>query len=245
MAFCQKHQIEYDCFIEIGGRRFSRPCPECSKEMDKEDEERQAEIEKASRIASFKFMNIEPMFYEANLENFIADTPELKKAVDTVRRLLVGEIQQIVMTGKNGTGKTHLAVAAVKEKNGKIFSMYEISTRIRASYTAIATETELQIVNELANHSLLAIDEIGRTKGSDSELNWLSYIIDKRHARGLPTIIISNRHVKKDCPKRGCEQCLENFISEDVMSRLAENGVLLRFTGDDWRKTKRQKEAQK
>jgi len=26
---------------------------------------------------------------------------------------------------------------------------------------------------------------------------------------------------------------------------LAENGVLLRFTGDDWRKTKRQKEAQK
>ena len=49
----------------------------------------------------------------------------------------------------------------------------------------------------------------------------------------------------KPWPKRGCEQCLENFISEDVMSRLAENGVLLRFTGDDWRKTKRQKEAQK
>jgi len=83
---------------------------------------------------------------------------------------------------------------------------------------------------------MLAIDEVGRTKGSDAELNWLSYIIDKRHTRDLPTIIISNKHVRKYCPLGGCPECLENYLSGDVMSRLTEGGVLLQFNWEDWRK---------
>ena len=167
------------------------------------------------------------------------------RSVQTVKRLIAGEIQQIVMTGSNGTGKTHLAIAAVKELKGKIYTMYEITTRIRQSYSPRADETELEIVDELARLPMLAIDEVGRTKGSDAELNWLSYIIDKRHTRGLPTIIISNKHVRKHCPNGGCPDCLENYLSGDVMSRLTDNGVLLQFNWADWRKIKRQKEAQK
>ena len=249
MAYCLKHNLEYSGEIEVAGHThtliFTRPCPECSKEMDKEDEERQAAIEKAAKIASYKFMNIEPEYCGATIDTYQADTPEQVKAVQTVKRLIAGEIQQIVMTGSNGTGKTHLAIAAVKELKGKIYTMYEITTRIRQSYTARADETELEIVDELARLPMLAIDEVGRTKGSDAELNWLSYIIDKRHTRGLPTIIISNKHVRKHCPNGGCPDCLENYLSGDVMSRLTDNGVLLQFNWADWRKIKRQKEAQK
>jgi DNA replication protein DnaC len=115
--------------------------------------------------------------------------------------------------------------------------MYEITVQIRASYTSQATRTELDIVDELARLPILVIDEMGRTKGSDAEQNWLSYIIDKRHVRHLPTILISNKHVRKDCEnkKDGCPNCLENFMGEDVMSRLNQEGGLLRFTGEDWR----------
>ena len=213
-----------------------RICPRCEGEQDKEREIEKQAKEEENRKQRIRDMNIEPMFIDATIENFIARTPELEKAVESVKRLIAGEIQQIVMTGKNGTGKTHLAVAAVKALSGKILSMYEITTRIRASYTSLARETELQIVDELAWANMLAIDELGRTKGSDAETNWLSYIIDKRHSRSLPTIIISNKHVRKDCINHGCENCLENYISEDIMSRLTEGGVLLRFTGEDWRK---------
>lgn len=236
MAYCEKHRIEYEDIYKVAGLTYGRRCPECMAEQDAMIEQREKERQEYERIQRIKDMNIEPMFLEASLDSFTARTPELEKAVDSVRKLISGEIQQIVMTGKNGTGKTHLAVAAVKELGGRILSMYEITTRIRASYTAVARETELHIVDELANVPMLAIDELGRTKGSDAETNWLSYIIDKRHSRGLPTIIISNKHVKKDCPARGCEHCLENYISEDIMSRLSEGGILLRFTGEDWRK---------
>lgn len=236
MAYCEKHAISYEDVYKVGGIAYGRRCPECMAEQDADIERREKENQEYERIKRIKDMNIEPMFLEASLDNFIAGTPELEKAADSVRRLIAGEIQQIVMTGKNGTGKTHLSVAAVKEMNGKILSMYEITTRIRASYTARAQESELDIVDELARLPMLAIDELGRTKGSDAETNWLSYIIDKRHSRNLPTIIISNKHVKKDCPAHGCENCLENYISEDIMSRLSEGGILLRFSGEDWRK---------
>jgi len=236
MAYCEKHKISYDDVYEIGGYKYGQKCPECIKDEDAIIEQREAEKRELDEIFRIKSMNIEPMFLKASIENFITGTPELEKAVDSIGRLMSGEIQQIVMTGKNGTGKTHLAVAAVKEMNGKILSMYEITTRIRASYTSRAQESELEIVDELARLPMLAIDELGRTKGSDAETNWLSYIIDKRHSRNLPTIIISNKHVKKDCPAHGCENCLENYISEDIMSRLSEGGILLRFTGEDWRK---------
>lgn len=236
MAYCQKHNIEYEDVLSAGAVTLRVMCPKCREEKDAEIEG-QAERE-AARVLALRFaeMNIEPSFFGAELGNFIAATPELIKAVTSIKELVAGKINQIVMTGKNGTGKTHLAVAAVKALNGKIFSMYEISTRIRASYTARALETELEIVDELARLPMLTIDELGRTKGSDAETNWLSYIIDKRHARNLPTIIISNKHVQKDCPAHGCENCLENYISEDIMSRLSEGGILLRFTGEDWRK---------
>jgi DNA replication protein DnaC len=211
-------------------------CPQCVQiELD-----RQAEKEKADRmkaeIGLYKAMNIEPAYYGSTLDNFETLTTDQAKAKSTIARLIQGELLKIIMTGKNGTGKTHLACSAVKALRGRIMTMYEISTTIRASYTSLAKKTELELVDELASIPILVIDEVGRTKGSDTELNWLSYIVDKRHVRKLPLIIISNNHVKKDCPNKGCEKCLENYMGEDVMSRLAAGSVLLRFNGEDYRK---------
>lgn len=240
MAHCEKHNIDYEPQERtIGSFTLKIGCPECQREHDEELEREDIEARQRDNIAAFEAMNIEPLFYDATFDSFIDSTPELKRAKEVVQKLVEGEIQQIVMSGRNGTGKTHLAVAALKEKGGKIFSMYEIATRIRATYTARADEDELQVVDELARLPLLVIDEMGRTKGSDAETNWLSYIIDKRHSRGLPTILISNKHVRKYCPvdkKAGCKDCLENYLDNDVMSRINEGGILLQFTGEDWRK---------
>lgn len=203
-----------------------------------EAEQRQIEAQEAERrrIARLKSMNIEEMYHGATLEAYQADTDEQKKAKSRTADLIAGRIKKLVFVGKNGTGKTHLACSALHELGGRIMTMYEISTTIRASYTARAVKTELEIVDELARLPLLVIDEIGRTKGGEAEQNWLSYVIDKRHVRGLPLILISNKHVRKDCEKGGCLECLDNYIAEDVMSRLNDNGALVRFTGRDYRK---------
>lgn len=241
---CPKHGVEYENKITAGRMSFNAMCPKCADEAREREEQDERRKEKAREIADFRAMNIEPEYYGASLGNFIATTPELKKNAGLVQRLIDGQVRELVMVGGNGTGKTHLAVAAVKALRGKIYSMYEISTRIRSTYTPRAAETELEVVDELARTPVLAIDEIGRTKGSGAELDWLSYIIDKRHVRNLPTILISNKHLRRDCPATGCANCFDNYIGEDVMSRLFEGGLVLHFSGSDYRKNKA-KEAEK
>jgi len=241
MAHCDKHGDYEEQAATIFGMQLSAGCPLCAEERDvelsraeAETRAREATTQRALRLAE---MNIEPEYFDASFDNFATPTPELQHALSRVRDLVAGRIQKIVMLGTNGTGKTHLACAAVQALGGRILTMYEISTAIRASYTAMAKHTELEIVDVLARLPLLAIDEIGRTKGGDAEANWLSYIIDKRHTRRLPLILISNKHARKDCPTGGCAGCLENYIGEDIMSRLVQGGVMLKFSGDDWRKS--------
>lgn len=235
---CEKHNIEYEIEkVKLFDREYElSTCPKCAEERINEEriEKEKAEAEKIKEKLSR--MNIEPLYYDVTLENFITDTNELEKAKQKVYELIKKKNGKIVMLGKNGTGKTHLAISALKEITGVIYTMYEISARIRASYTVNAHETELDIVDGLSNAPLLVIDEIGRTKGSESEANWLSYIIDKRHSRNLPLILISNKHDRKSCKSNGCESCIENYIGDDIMSRLSDGGVMLRFTGDDYRR---------
>ncbi len=238
---CEKHGIEYEQFTRYvcGSHMTFGSCPECDHELDEENARRDEQMIREQEVARWKRCNIEPLYFPASLENFTANTPELEKAKAAIETLIAEKSGKLIMLGKNGTGKTHLAVCAVKALGGAIYTMYEISVRIRATYTPIAREGEQEVVDDLSRIPLLVIDEIGRTKGSEAEENWLSYIIDKRNSRSLPLILISNKHAKKTCPvspKDGCKDCLENYITEDVMSRLCVGGKILHFTGDDWRK---------
>ena len=239
MAHCEKHGDYTEQIIDISGFNFRTGCPACEKERDEIEHQegiRQAQEAERERLES---LNIEPMYFDSTLDNFIAGSPEQIRALEYARAMVKDRAGKLVLLGSNGTGKTHLAVGIVRILGGAIFSMYEITTRIRASYVSGAKETELDIVDELARIPMLAIDEIGRTKGSDAETNWLSYIIDKRHTRGLPLMLISNKHARKTCPDGGCQNCLENYISEDIMSRLAEDGHLVNMIGEDYRRKKR------
>ena len=235
---CDKHDIDYEQkeTTLFGKTILIGECPACEIEYEEETRKAQEAIAEEGRINFYRACNIEPLYFDASFESFKADTPELEKAKATVQKLVTEKTGKIVMLGKNGTGKTHLAACAVKALGGKILTMYEISTRIRATYSPKAKEDELEVTDELARIKMLVIDEIGRTKGSDAEENWLSYIIDKRNSRGLPLILISNKHSRKSCPEKGCKDCIENYLSEDIMSRLCVDGKILNFTGDDYRK---------
>lgn len=239
MAHCEKHGDYTEQTADIFGISLRTGCPACEKERDEieyQEGVRQAQEAERERLES---LNIEPMYFCSTLDNFIAGSPEQQRALSYAQAMVKDRAGKLVLLGSNGTGKTHLAVGIVRIIGGAIYSMYEITTRIRASYVSGAKEHELQIVDELARIPMLAIDEIGRTKGSDAETNWLSYIVDKRHARGLPLMLISNKHTRKTCPDGGCQNCLENYISEDIMSRLAEDGHLVNMTGEDYRRKKR------
>ena len=232
---CEKHGKVKGCYFERGGER-EYVCPVCvEEERKKEQVARQAEYIQRERIAIYRERNIEPEYWEKELKDYVPQTPEQEKALKAVQKMIAEKSGKVILLGSNGVGKTFLGCMAVKALGGKILSMYEITTMIRQCYSSRAEMTELEFVEKLANLPLLVIDEMGRTKGSEAELNWLSYILDKRHTRGLPFMILTNTHLSRDCPKKGCENCFERFVNNDVLSRLRQNSKVITIKAPDYR----------
>lgn len=214
-------------------------CPMCEKEQTEREEQEAREREERYQRQQFESLmrdrNIEPEYWGKELSDYTPQTEEQKKALEAVTDLINTKTGKVILLGSNGVGKTLLGSIAVKELGGKILSMYEITTMIRQSYSARAEKTELEITKELASLPMLVIDEMGRTKGSDAELNWLSYILDKRHTRRLPFMILSNTHLSRDCPKKGCDSCFERFVNNDVLSRLRQETKIITIKAPDYR----------
>lgn len=214
-------------------------CPLCIKEAEIENQKR---IEKQCRdehIQHCQKCNIEPEFYDKTFDDYKPQNESQEKALQVAKDLLDGKIKKLVLLGKYGTGKTMLGSILANESDGKIYTMYEISTLIRQSYTVKADKTELEIVSELASiPGILVIDEVGRVTGSNFNNNWQSYILDKRHTRGLRTVYLGNGHLRENCPNHGCDKCFENSMDGDVISRLRQDSKIINIIGSDYRARK-------
>ena len=211
-------------------------CPECVK--IREEKESAGTRPEYDRL---KDMNIGLAYLETCFDNFDACNGSLQTHLKTAANFARNPCGKLVMLGSNGTGKTHLAVSVLKQTGGVIYTAFEIGAMLRRSYNGDSKEWEM--LKELCEVKLLVIDEIGRTKGSDWELNWLSHVINKRHENHRPLILISNRHLEYDCPLDGkdCKHCLENYFDNDVISRIIEDGLVMKFDSEDYRYKKRER----
>lgn len=225
--FCTKHGMYEAEQSVIFGKHFETSCPLCDAESEQNDAADKVREQKEKDIARYKKMNIEPEFYNASLDNYITDSESQKKALKAFIKMVEQKKGKILLLGNNGAGKTHLISATCKKLNGVIYTMYEISVMIRQAYTVLAKESEFDIVSRLTNVPFLAIDEIGRTKGSDAEQNWLSHIIDKRHQRFLPTVLNSNKLPSRYLPKEKQNEAIENYFDTDIMSRFQQDTEII------------------
>ena len=127
---CDKHNLDYE-YTEAGFMGIESSCPECANEaeeqFEKEELSRKAEIEKQANEARYRAMGIPPAYFDTTFDNFKTDTEELRHNLETSKALVAEKIKSLIMVGKCGTGKTHLACAAVKEMGGRIIKMFAIS----------------------------------------------------------------------------------------------------------------------
>jgi DNA replication protein DnaC len=211
-------------------------CPKCEEERRIKEAQDEAQRKKERELNRIISMNIGRRYWNTGFENFNAYNAELSKHLRIAENFAKNPDGKLVMLGENGSGKTHLAVSILKQTGGIIYTAFEIGVKLRQSYGG--DSQEWKILQDLCETDMLVIDEIGRSKGSDFDLNWLSHVINKRHENFRPTILISNRHLRQDCPQgeRGCEKCLEKFFDNDVISRIVEDGLVMKFTSEDYRK---------
>lgn len=243
---CEKHgEVTATVFLNpFSGEEMPCACPLCAEEQaeaeEKAEREREEKRAKAEREARYEKSNVAPEYWEKTLDDYKPITAKQKEFLAAIRKLLEEKQGKIFVLGVNGIGKTMLGSIAVKEMGGAIYTMHEITRDERDCMKAGMSEKDFEY--SLINLPLLVIDEIGRSKGSEFELNLLSYILDKRHTRNLPFIILSNTHFARDCPhgKEGCDKCFERFFDNDLLSRFRQDGkfIVLEKDAPDWRNPK-------
>ena len=215
-------------------------CPDCSPAWDAEIERKEKESRRpddpGSPTERLEKMGIRPMYYAASLENYEIRTPEDKKAVQRCRRMIETKKGIFMMIGGNGTGKTHLACAIVKEMGGRIMKMIEVGMYIRKAFGDHRPYDEDEALRYLTRLPMLAIDEAEKSKGTANETAWFSYIIDERYARALPTVIVANVHLSS-IHNGGdkCDKCLERAFMTDVLDRIRQVGYVHYFSGPSYR----------
>jgi DNA replication protein DnaC len=156
----------------------------------------------------------------------------------------------LLIIGKIGTGKTHLAVGILKDlilSKGVACLFYdyrELLKEIQNSYNATVQTTELDVLRPVFETDVLVLDELGAVKPTEWVWDTVSLILNTRYNDNRTTIITTNF---EDQPAAGANgtvsiaraatraETLGDRIGERMRSRLHEMCRIIKMEGEDFR----------
>ncbi len=106
--------------------------------------------------------------------------------------------QGLLFMGRCGVGKTHLAVAVLKELamskgvEGQFCDFHELLRQIRETYNPVSGTSEMELLQPICNCPLLVLDDLGAEKPSPWVQDTLHFVINQRYLRQRTTIITTN-----------------------------------------------------
>lgn len=150
----------------------------------------------------------------------------------------------LLYLGRCGVGKTHLAVAALKELINKgipalFYDFRDLLKEIQDSYNPNTHTSELKILAPVLDAELLVLDELGASKPTEWVQETITHIITKRYNEKKVTIFTSNY---LDIPIGSAyDESLTDRVGVRLRSRLHEMCRLVPMEGDDYREVIRQR----
>ena len=177
---------------------------------------------------------IPKMFSNKSLDNF---KPPIKKA-DEIVQFIQAWIDSyspggkgLFLVGDVGSGKTHIAVAILKELivrgfTGLYYNVVDLLKDIRATMSNDFELSEYALLDITCNVDVLILDDMGAEKTSDWVLDRIYHIINKRYENQVTTIVTSNFNYDG----------LEARVMKRIASRLKEMCIMVHFPFDDYRK---------
>jgi len=144
----------------------------------------------------------------------------------------VTEGRNLILSGKPGRGKTHLAVALAYRaiQNGFEARFVTASALIDDLHAAAKAGTLRDATAAYVQPHVLVVDEIGYLQCADDAANVLYGVVDQRCLRRRPIVFTTNK------PLKAWGQVLHDAeLAEALLDRVLERGQHVRLGGNSWR----------
>lgn len=169
---------------------------------------------------------------------------QVRHFVDAVLTERIGDSCWLILYGRYGTGKTHLAAAAIHEAlRGGLPGCYfrswtEYLKRLQASWErADGEQRTSDIVQELQQGRLVAIDDLDKRRDPSGWAREELYtVLNYRYNARLPTILTFNEAPGAPDPDARGRLMLERFMSRAIIDRvIGAKWAALNFDGPSFR----------
>ena len=205
--------------------------------------------------ASWRHRACPPRYEHCSLANFDAWhaslAAALEKAMSVLRRAIPtsasGEGLGLLLTRHNGVGKTHLAVAVLRElvetqgRPRPVLGLPRADPRdqelLRSRRPAT---TELQVLEPVVEADVLLLDDLGAWKMTDWMNDTLFYILNSRYLADVrpssrPTTSTPTVGRTRRIPTTASREFFVERIGDRLRSRLTEMCLQITIHGDDFR----------
>lgn len=220
-AFCTEHNIQK---VQAGPNQI---CPECAKQfVNQQNREHHKQVQKMVCDNYFAGAMIPDRHSNSGFKNYhveqglLGQANALSKCIEFAKSMISGLKCNLVMSGKTGTGKTHLSCATARTLLNKgMYVRYitseEIAQKIMNAWDRDTKDaSEQSVIYEFTQYDLLILDEYG-LHDRDKRLELVHKVLYARYDAMKPTMLISNFTLKQ----------LKDDLGDRLWSRFQQGGL--------------------
>lgn len=193
--FCEIHK---ERMIVIGGRDFCKTC--ASNAYVRAQQEHMVSVNTMVREKHFAGARLPERHAENGFRNYVVGNDGQKNAKAQCHAFAkdfnTGVKRNLIMVGRTGTGKTHLACAVARNVlDQRSYVRYvtseDMANEIANAWTK-ADDSEASAVWRFTDYDLLIIDEYGLHDQHETRLQLVHKVLYARYDAKKPTVLISN-----------------------------------------------------